>query len=50
MSEELEVLEEVARRLDRAKIAYMITGATGVTLRVGQKQLSVESLYREADQ
>jgi len=28
MSEELEVLKEVARRLDRAKIAYMITGST----------------------
>jgi hypothetical protein len=26
MSEELEVLKEVARRLDRAKIAYMVTG------------------------
>jgi uncharacterized nucleotidyltransferase DUF6036 len=28
MSEELELLKEVARRLDRAKIAYMITGST----------------------
>jgi len=28
MSEELEVLKEVARRLDRAKISYMITGST----------------------
>jgi hypothetical protein len=28
MSEELEVLKQVARRLDRARIAYMITGST----------------------
>lgn len=28
MSEELEVLKEVARRLDRTGIAYMITGST----------------------
>jgi hypothetical protein len=28
MSEELEVLKEVARRLDRNRIAYMITGST----------------------
>ncbi len=28
MSEEMEVLKEVARRLDRAGIAYMITGST----------------------
>jgi hypothetical protein len=27
MSEELEVLKEVTRRLDRAKIAYMVTGS-----------------------
>jgi len=27
MSEELEVLKDVARRLDRAEIAYMITGS-----------------------
>jgi hypothetical protein len=27
MSEELEVLEEVTRRLDNAKIAYMVTGS-----------------------
>jgi hypothetical protein len=30
MSEELEVLEEVTRRLDRAKIAYMVTGSIAI--------------------
>ena len=28
MSEEMEVLKEVTRRLDQAGIAYMITGST----------------------
>jgi len=32
MSEELEVLKEVARRLDRAKIAYMVTGSIATNL------------------
>ena len=32
MSEELEVLKEVTRRLDRAKIAYMVTGSIATNL------------------
>jgi hypothetical protein len=32
VSEELEILKEVTRRLDRAKFAYMVTGSIATNL------------------
>jgi len=43
MSEELEVLKEVARRLDRAGIAYMVTGSTAANF------YSVPRMTRDID-
>ena len=43
MSEELEVLKEVAQRLDRAGIAYMVTGSTAANF------YSVPRMTRDID-